>query len=417
METIPMDQKRILILYADAGFGHRSAALAIKDALSEKYGAFCTIDMVNALDDERTPAVLRDSQSDYDKLIRNTPELYKIGYEASDSSFPSSLMESALVLMLYDVMRDLVKRYQPDVIVSTYPLYQSPLDALFTIDKASIPIIEVVTDLVSVHRLWFNRGVDLCLVPTPAVHDLAVQCGVPPEKVVLNGIPISPEISREKRSKLELRKDLDLDPDRFTLLVAGSKRLEGVPEILTGLNHSGLPIQMILVAGGDQDQFEQYQKETWHIPVKTYNFIDFMPTLMHASDAILCKAGGLIVSESLACGLPMLLMNVLPGQEAGNAEYVLQNQAGEMVKDPISLLETCAHWLMNDAELLRSTAANACQIGHPNAAYKAAEQIWIAVNSEGAQRSVTHLFERAKLIRSLKRYRKELSVWVSDQSF
>ena len=116
-------------------------------------------------------------------------------------------MESALVLMLYDVMRDLVKRYQPDVIVSTYPLYQSPLDALFTIDKASIPIIEVVTDLVSVHRLWFNRGVDLCLVPTPAVHDLAVQCGVPPEKVILNGIPISPEISREKRSKLELRKD------------------------------------------------------------------------------------------------------------------------------------------------------------------------------------------------------------------
>ena len=67
-----MDQKRILVLYADAGFGHRSAALAIKDALSEKYGAFCTIDMVNALDDERTPAVLRDSQSDYDKLIRNT---------------------------------------------------------------------------------------------------------------------------------------------------------------------------------------------------------------------------------------------------------------------------------------------------------------------------------------------------------
>ena len=166
-----------------------------------------------------------------------------------------------------------------------------------------------------------------------------------------------------------------------------------------------------------KDQFEQYQKEIWHIPVKTYNFIDFMPTLMHASDAILCKAGGLIVSESLACGLPMLLMNVLPGQEAGNAEYVLQNQAGEMVKDPISLLETCAHWLMNDAELLRSTAANACQIGHPCAAYKAAEQIWIAVNSEGAQRSVTHLFERAKLIRSLKRYRKELSVWVSDQSF
>ncbi len=412
-----MDQKRVLILYADAGFGHRSAALAIKDALQEKFGAFCTIDMVNALDDARTPAVLRDSQSDYDNLIRTMPELYKIGYEASDAGFPSTLMESALVLMLYDVMRDLVKRYQPNVIVSTYPLYLSPLDALFTIEKGSVPIIEVVTDLVSVHRLWFNFGVDRCLVPTPVVQELAIQAGIPSEKVVLNGIPISPEISRETRSKPELRQMLGLDPDKLTLLVAGSKRLEGVPEILTGLNHSGLPIQLVLVAGGDEGLYEQCQQVSWHIPVKVYHFVDFMPTLMHASDAILCKAGGLTVSESLACGLPMLLMNVLPGQETGNAEYVIQNQAGAMVKDPISLLETCSHWLQNDSELLQATARNASKIGHPLSAYHAVDHIWQAANTEGTQRTVTHIFERAKLIRTLKKYRKELSVWVSDQTF
>jgi 1,2-diacylglycerol 3-beta-galactosyltransferase len=44
-----------------------------------------------------------------------------------------------------------------------------------------------------------------------------------------------------------------------------------------------------------------------------------MPTMMRAADAIICKAGGLTVTESLACGLPLLLTDVIPGQETGNA--------------------------------------------------------------------------------------------------
>jgi 1,2-diacylglycerol 3-beta-galactosyltransferase len=411
-----MDHKRIVILYADAGFGHRSAALAIKSALEDLYGNYCTVDMVNALEDERTPAILRDSQSDYDNLVRSVPELYKIGYDASDAGLTSTLLESALILMLYDVMRDLVKRYQPDAIVSSYPLYQAPLDAVFTIEQTCIPIVEAITDLVSVHRLWFNVGVDLCLVPTPEVARLAIQNGLPEEKVILNGIPVSPRIVQETRSKEELKASLGLDPGLSTFLVAGSKRLEGAPEILTGLNHSGLPIQLILVAGGDDQLHECFLKEEWHLPVKIFNYVDIMPSLMHASDAIICKAGGLTVSESLACGLPMLLINVLPGQETGNAEYVVEHQAGVMVKYPLSLLETSAHWLQNGGSLLKEIENNARKIGHPRSAYQAAEAIWQTANCESSSRTVTHLFERAKLIRTLKRYRNEFNKWANERS-
>lgn len=411
-----MDHKRILILYADAGFGHRSAAMAIQSALQERYGSHCTIDMVNALEDERTPSVLRDSQSDYDTLIRNMPELYKIGYEASDASFPRALMESGLTLMLYDVMRDLVKRYQPNVIVSTYPLYQAPLDALFTLEGSSIPMIVSITDLVSVHRIWFNVGVDFCLVPTNEVKRMAIQDNLPEEKIILTGIPVSPIFAKPIASKSELQSELGLDPNRYTFLVAGSKRVEGIPEILAGINHSGLPIQLLLVAGGDDGLFQRFQTEEWHIPVKKFNYVDFMPKLMRASDAIICKAGGLTVSESLACGLPMILVNVIPGQEAGNADFVLQNQAGIIARDPLALLETSAHWLENDAELLKATAANSARMGHPQSAYQAADVIWQAANCEPSARKVTHIFERAKLMRTMKRYREELRVWASDRN-
>ena len=77
-------RKRILLLIADAGFGHRRAAEAVAQALIETHGDECVVDIVNPLDDDSAPALLRDSQSDYDQMVRKWPGLYRLGYKASD---------------------------------------------------------------------------------------------------------------------------------------------------------------------------------------------------------------------------------------------------------------------------------------------------------------------------------------------
>jgi 1,2-diacylglycerol 3-beta-galactosyltransferase len=75
------DSKRILVLTADAGFGHQSAANAVAAALQETYDGDGAVEIVNPLEDKHVPAFLRKSQADYDKIVRDMPELYKIGYE------------------------------------------------------------------------------------------------------------------------------------------------------------------------------------------------------------------------------------------------------------------------------------------------------------------------------------------------
>ncbi|MEJ5201228.1 MAG: hypothetical protein WHV66_03245, partial [Anaerolineales bacterium] len=75
--------KRILILTADAGFGHRSAANAVAAALHELYGDACQVEIENPLEDKRTPAFLRETQSDYDRIVREMPDLYRVGFGAS----------------------------------------------------------------------------------------------------------------------------------------------------------------------------------------------------------------------------------------------------------------------------------------------------------------------------------------------
>jgi UDP-N-acetylglucosamine:LPS N-acetylglucosamine transferase len=66
---------------------------------------------------------------------------------------------------------------------------------------------------------------------------------------------------------------------------------------------------------------------------------------------------------------------VLPGQEEGNADYVIQGKAGERALDPVSALETIYHWLDQKGALLNDLAENARRLGRPRAAYQIAERV------------------------------------------
>jgi UDP-N-acetylglucosamine:LPS N-acetylglucosamine transferase len=395
--------KQFLILTADAGFGHRTAAKAVGVALQETHGPECAVQIVNPMEDRRTSPLLRNSQSDYDKLVRDMPRLYKLGFDASDASVPSRMVEGALTVMMFEVMDDLVRQYDPDVIVTTYPVYQAPLKAVYTVRNQYIPTITVVTDLVTPHRMWFHEVADLCLVPTEQVRGLALDAGLPAHRVQITGIPVSPGFAREQRPAATIRAELGWRPDLVTLLAVGSKRVGHLYDVLRALNHSGLPLQLAIVAGGDGALYRRLQETEWHVVTHLYNFVTHMPALLHAADCVICKAGGMIVSESLACGLPLLLVDVLPGQETGNAAFVVEGDAGEQVESPLAALETLYHWLEGGGALLKERAGQARSLGRPWAAYEVAGHAW-AIAERAPTIGHAHQSEtRRKLVQFLKR--------------
>jgi 1,2-diacylglycerol 3-beta-galactosyltransferase len=397
--------KRILILTADAGFGHRSAANAVAAALAELYGDQCQVDIVNPLEYKHAPSFLRDSQSDYDRIVREIPELYHIGYDASDATVPSFIAGRALTVLLYETMCDVVTAYRPDVILTTFPLYQEPLLSVFTVNRYYVPIYTVVTDLVTVHHLWFYPGVDALLVPTSQVRELALSYNMRPDQVIITGIPVHPDNANGNYDKAAVRQGLGWQPDLLTFLAVGSQRVEGLPEILNVLNHFGKPFQLAVVAGKNEELYRQLRQIDWHVPVHLYDYVTNMPTLMHAADALICKAGGLIVTEGLACGLPMMLTSVISGQETGNAEFVVNNRAGDLVKDPIQSLELTAHWLLEDGKLMKERSRNALLLGKPEAAFSVAKLLWKAAQVGPLDRKGKHMPGRPNLVSLLTRYR------------
>ena len=379
------EHKRILVLTADVGFGHRSAAKAIAVALEDAYPDQCTVEIVNPLDDKRTPPFLRSSQTEYDKFVREMPNFWKLNYNISSSRVPAAVLERALTALLFNVIRSIVKSYSPAAIVCTHPFYLAPLNVYLTLRNLPIPYLTVVTDLTHIHRLWFNRGADYLLLPTQEAYQQSLTRRFSAERLVVTGVPVNPAFGKETRPTDEIRAELGWSPDVKTVLVVGSKRVKNLLSVLNVLNHSGQPVQLVIVAGGDDELFAQLQATVWHATTHLYNFVSTMPMLMKASDLLIGKAGGLIVTEALACGKPLIMVDVTPGQEMGNAAYVLNYGAGELAENPVQALEILCHWLEHNAQVLDERAAIATSLGGSRSAYAVAEYTWQAA---GQGRSV-----------------------------
>ena len=222
---------------------------------------------------------------------------------------------------------------------------------------------------------------------SPVARDQALAEGLAPERVFVTGIPIDPVLAGPYPAKGRTAGKARLGAGRVTVLAVGSKRVNRLIDALQVLNHSGLPLQLAVVAGRDADLYARLQEIDWHLPVHLYNWIDNIGEMLHAADCVMTKAGGLIISESLACGVPLVLIEAMPDQEQANVDFVVQAGAAEVGDSPSAVLEILYHWTANDCALLidRAEAAEAC--GRPHAAYQVAQHAWRLAKSHRRQRT------------------------------
>jgi 1,2-diacylglycerol 3-beta-galactosyltransferase len=233
----------------------------------------------------------------------------------------------------------------------------------------------VITDLTDVQNLWFSSVATMHFVPTPAIRQQAYENNIPATRVRLTGLPVNPEIFRETRSRAELRNELGWKEELPTCLVVSGPRTQKTAEISQALDQ--IPeLQVAVVCGGDSGLYEELKQLKWQGTVHLYDWVDRMPQMLKASDFIVSKAGGLIVSEALASGLPMIIPEALPGQETGNWKYVVENQAGVWAPSMEELVQAASSWLENDCALLREMQAHVRTLGKPEAAYEVARGVW-----------------------------------------
>jgi 1,2-diacylglycerol 3-beta-galactosyltransferase len=371
-----VSRKCVLILTADAGFGHRRAAEAIEIALADLYGNQCEVIVVNPLHAADAPDIVRQIEAGYDGMVVDDATLYRIAYHATDAPVVSDIISELTTRLLNDTMLKLVQEYQPYVVVTTYPVYAQPVAKAIEQTQRDTALAVVITDLTDVHSLWYSPAATMHFVPTVHIRQQAIEHRIPATRVRVTGLPVHPAFDREKQDTSILRAELGWKSDLPTCLIVASARTRQIAAIVRLLDRAGLGLQLAVVTGGDEKLFDALNREQWQGVVHVYGRVDNMPSLMKASDLIVSKAGGLIVSEALACGLPIVISEALPGQEEGNARYVVDGAAGAWAPGAVEVLATVASWLLGEHSQLEQAQAKARALGKPRAAYDIAEGVW-----------------------------------------
>ena len=379
--TLPKITKRILIITSDAGFGHRRSAQAVQKALRKLYGDAVKVEVVNPISDTEKALLLKSIEKNYNTSVKNTPGLYRLGYQLSDNRPISDMMDGALMLALTASLKEVIADFRPQAILNTNEMFNSAIGAALDRLDVHMPYYNLVTDLADVHALWFNKDPDAYFLASDWVRVRAMENHIAPKKLIVSGIPVDPSFEDRLEDKSTLRQTLGIDPNKTTLLIVGGDRVENVIETVEVLDQLQHDFQVVAIAGGSQKLYEDLLDLKPHFPLHVLNFTEKMSSWLQAADILLTKAGGLILSEGLAAGLPIIIIHYLPGQEEGNVRYVLSFQAGAQPANPEETLALLNYWLDGDKSALHLVTQAAQRIGKPKAASFVAKTLWDSIEN------------------------------------
>jgi 1,2-diacylglycerol 3-beta-galactosyltransferase len=376
------NKPKILFLFSDTGGGHRSAAEAIIEAIELEFPNRFDTEMVDIFR-KYAPLPLNYAPEIYPHLSRY-PNMWRIGYEVSDGTRRIRAFYNVMWPYLRRAVHQLLKENPVDLIVSVHQLVNIPM--LRARLRSSGRFVTVVTDLVSTHSAWYHPGADLVIVPTAPAKEKALKSGLPNEKILVIGQPVAERYVSQNKSKKQLRDEFNWNDNLITiLLVGGGEGMGNLERNAYALNDSELPIQLIIVAGRNQQLKTKLENLTWNMPTKIYGFVKEMPEFMQAADILITKAGPGTISEAFIAGLPLILYSKMPGQEDGNVGYVVNQGAGIWAPNPNQVVDCMADWIKNPEELLK-VANRSSQLAKPNASREIAKalekQVMISINNK-----------------------------------
>ena len=292
-----------------------------------------------------------------------------------------------------------------------------------------LPFYTVVTDLGTGHCTWFSKKMDKMYLASESMRKLARRRGGTPEdRIVMSGLPIRHDFAVQaeymgdrtsdagKEYQRSVRNRLALEKDKPMVLVMGGGEGVGslsdiVNELYTSFTKRGVSATICVVCGRNEELKQDLANRDWdavlagthqkksrfnvfrkkrsreiqealdhaaeengkngipmgQVDVVGLGFVNRMAEYMVAADVLVTKAGPGTIAEAAAVGLPIMLTSFLPGQEAGNVDYVLEKGFGDYSEDSVEIAEEVASWL-RDSDLLVKLSHHAQDVGHPQAA-------------------------------------------------
>ncbi len=359
---------KILILTLSHGAAHRRAAKAIQAATLELCPQ-ATVEVIDAL--RHCTRWFRAYYDSYLIPLRYWPALWgwiESKQHQSESTGPGWLYRRG-ARPLFRFICD----FAPDAVVAT-EVGMCELASLHKRESQSHYKLAGL-ELMDFNRAWIQDEVDLYLCTHPDLGAELIAAGAPERRVVTSGQPIDLSFNRLP-ARDAARARLGMTGDETMLLVLFGGAGFGNPRrILEELKHVQHPLRIVVITGRNARLEKQVRFLAQQLPqCRVLGWVDNMQEWMVAADLMVSKPGGGTLAEGLACGLPMLAVDPLPGNEQRTCQWIEKWGAGSWIKKPEDLAPAVERLLTHPAEA-RRLRNEARALARPRAAYDGAKAI------------------------------------------
>jgi len=330
--------KKILILFHDAGGGHRNAAVALQ-AMAKTQNRDWDVELVqfqeltDQLDVLRKVTGIR-IQEQYNTLLRN-------GWTLGSEQLLRVLQWTIMVFHgpLVKLLERFWKEHPADLLISVIPHFNREIAESWEKVYPGRPFVTVITDLADFPpRFWIEPAKNqIVIAGTEKAVEQARAFGKDEAHVFgVSGMVLRPEFYAESAvNAAAVKRELGLREDLPTAMVLfggfGSKVMY---EIVEKLDAARLPVQLILICGKNEKLAARLKAKKWNIGTAVLGFTKEVHKLMRAADFMIGKPGPGSIAEAMQRGLPVLVecnLWTLP-QERFNTEWVKEKKVGVVLE-------------------------------------------------------------------------------------
>ncbi len=394
------DSDVVLIVHASVGSGHRSAAYAIAEAFEElsveaalhpdtpeeQLEARTRTEVLDILDFGR---IVFDGDKTASMFTGWTRPFYDLTWRYTLTGRLLWGGGTIWARIMYPKFVDYVREVKPKAIVCTHITAANVAVSARMLTGLGFPIVCVPTDY-EAEGLWPHLHTDLFCVANEHMAETLRPRKVPEDRILITGIPASPAFSR-RYDRTAPRKRLGVPDDKqLVLALAGAKLPQPYVHFRDNLDqilpfmHTMSTLHLVIVAGADEDYAASVRRRVADLGltnVTVLDYVDNMAELMEASDLVICKSGGLTVTECLCAKAPMILLGRAYGQEKANVRMLTGAGAAMAAATPRELLDTLRH-IDDHTASADAMLINASLLRRPHAAQDIAQATFDLIMKE-----------------------------------
>lgn len=364
---------RVLTISTNISAGHRRAAEAVAQAIlaAAPQTTIASLDAMELMGGRRRHYLTRT----YLGILRRVPRFWNFLYHQRWLRAPIELVGRAFLTGARERFAEAVTAFSPDVIVCTQAIPARILAELKAEGRFAAPILAVATDY-GIHPYWADPGIDRYAVPCAEAREELASDGVARARISVTGIPVH-GIFQEPPARAAARAALGLPSEGALILVMGGGNGLGVrAEDMASLERIPGVSGVILIAGCNERLLDE-ALSCPRVPgvervVKAT--VTGIERYYAACDLLVSKPGGLTMSEATAMGVPIVMIEPLPGQEVRNADFLDRSGAAIRARSGAEMTGVVFR-LLGDRARIDELARGSRAVGRPAAARDIARMV------------------------------------------